>query len=75
MPFDIDFDQVDPAEPALGKERVKAAEPYAQRFLSGAGGADPRSTGVGVCRGYDRDGKFRSAVVAAERAADDFSLA
>jgi len=74
MPFDIDFDQVEPIEATLGSNRIEAAQLNLQRLVTGAGRADPRGAGVGARRGHDGHGKFRHAIPIADCAADGFGL-
>ena len=72
--LDVDLDQVEPGEAALGGERIETAQRDLQSVVPGTGGADPRRAGIGAGRHHDRHGKLRDAVVVANRAADEFGL-
>src|SRR5205085_429202 len=75
MSLNVDLDQVEPREAALGSERIEAPQRDLQGGVPGTSGTDPRGAGVGAGRGDYRHRKLRDAVAVADRASDDFGMA
>ena len=75
MSLDVDLDQVEPREAALGSERIEAPQRDLQGVMPGTSGTDPRGAGVGAGRGDGRHRKLYDAVAVADRASDNFGMA